>query len=137
MPSTTVIIFYKNVHQPKIMRNFLLTWVLTAISVLITSYVVPGFEVKSWVAAAVAAVMLGLANAIVRPILVILTLPLTILSLGLFLFVVNAVTLSLVSYLTPGLAIHGFWPAFFGAIVLSLVSGLLNQWFNQDGQQNA
>ncbi len=119
------------------MRNFLLTWVLTAISVLITSYVVPGFEVKSWVAAAVAAVMLGLANAIVRPILVILTLPLTILSLGLFLFVVNAVTLSLVSYLTPGLAIHGFWPAFFGAIVLSLVSGLLNQWFNQDGQQNA
>ncbi|HEY9810809.1 MAG TPA: phage holin family protein [Halomicronema sp.] len=111
------------------MPRFLLTWLVSAISLLITSYVVPGFYVANFSYAALAAVILGLANAVVRPILVLLTLPLTLLSLGLFLFIVNAIVLSLVGFLTPngGFRIDGFLPALLGSIVLSLVSGLLNR----------
>ncbi|GAC1465227.1 MAG: phage holin family protein [Chamaesiphon sp.] len=93
---------------------------------LITAYVVPGFIIKTFVAAAIASVVLGLVNAIVRPILVVLTLPLTLMTLGLFLFVVNAFTIWLVAALTPGFAIIGFLPALVGSIVLSLVHSGLN-----------
>ena len=111
------------------MPRFLLTWLLSAVALLITSYVVPGFYVANFSYAAVAAVILGLANAVVRPVLVLLTLPLTILSLGLFLLVVNAIVLSLVGFLmsNAGFRIDGFWPALFGSIVLSLVTGVLNR----------
>jgi putative membrane protein len=108
------------------MTQFLLTWLATAISLLVTAYLVPGIELKGVAAAAIAAIVLGLVNAIVKPILVFFTLPLTILTLGLFLLVVNAITLGLVAYLTPGFEVHGFFPAVFGSIVLSLVSGILH-----------
>lgn len=110
------------------MLSFFLTWLMAALSLVITSYIVPGIVVKSFVAAAIAAVILGLVNAIVKPILTILTLPITVLSLGLFLFVVNAITLSLAGFLSPGFDVNGFWPALFGSIVLSLVSGLLGRF---------
>lgn len=110
------------------MLSFFLTWLLTAISLIITAKIVPGIYVANFQAAMIAVVVMGLVNAIVKPILTILTLPLTILTLGLFLFVVNAISLSLVSYLTPGLTVNGFWPALFGAIVLSLVSGFLTKF---------
>jgi len=109
------------------MLYFLLTWLVSAISLMITAYLVPGFEVDSWTAAAIAVVVLALVNAIVRPILVILTFPLTLLSLGLFLLVINALMLLLVSSLTPGFEVAGFIPAFIGSIVLTLVSTLLSQ----------
>ncbi len=115
------------------MPRFLLTWLLTALSLIITAQVVPGFVVKGFVGALIAAVVLGLANAIVRPILVLLTLPLTIVSLGLFLFVVNALTLLLVSPITPGFKVTGFIPALLGSIVLSIVSGVLDFFFNREG----
>ena len=110
------------------MPHFLLTWLVTAVSLLITAYFVPGFIIKSFAAALVAAVVLGLVNAIVRPILVLLTLPLTIVTLGLFLFVVNAILLLLVSRLTPGFGfiITGFGPALLGSIVLTIVASVLN-----------
>ena len=110
------------------MPHFLLTWLVTAVSLLITAYIVPGFIVKSFAAALVAAVILGLVNAIVRPIVVVLTLPLTFVTLGLFLFVVNAIMLLLVSRLTPGfgLIITGFGPALLGSIVLTIVASVLN-----------
>jgi putative membrane protein len=117
------------------MPNFLITWVLATISLMITAAVVPGVHISSIPAAAVVAIVIGLVNAVVRPILVILTLPLTILSLGLFLLVVNAISLSLASYFSfGGLKITGFWPAIFGAIVLSVVSSLLNKWFNSQAE---
>jgi putative membrane protein len=95
---------------------------------LITAYIVSGFIVKSFTAALVAAAILGLVNAIVRPIVVLLTLPLTIVTLGLFLFVVNAIMLLLVSRLTPGFGfiITGFGPALLGSIVLTIVASVLN-----------
>lgn len=110
------------------MLHFLLTWLVTAISLIVTAYIVPGFIVKSFAAALVAAVILGLVNATVRPIVVVLTLPLTFVSLGLFLFVINGIMLLLVSRLTPGfgLIITGFGPALLGSIVLTIVASVLN-----------
>jgi putative membrane protein len=108
------------------MPRFLLTWLLTAVALVITAYLVPGFVIKSFVAALVAAVILGLVNAVVKPILVVLTLPLTVVTLGLFLFVINAITIWLAGYLTPGFDVNGFLPALVGSIVLTLVAGGLN-----------
>lgn len=109
------------------MLNFVLTWVLSAISLGITAYLVPGFNISSWQAAAIAVIVMALVNAIIKPIITLLTLPLTILTLGLFLFVVNAISISLVAYFTPGFLISNFWAALLGSIVLSLVSSLLNR----------
>jgi putative membrane protein len=108
------------------MPEFLLTWLITAISLIVTAYIVPGFAVNSFFAAVIAAVVLGLVNAIVKPILVLLTLPLTILTLGLFLFVVNALTIWLAGAITPGFIVAGFGPALLGSIVLTLVASLIN-----------
>ena len=112
--------------------KFFLTWLLTAVSLFITAYIVPGIVVSGFTAAAVAAVILGLVNAFVKPILVIFTLPLTILTLGLFLLVVNAISLGLVGYFTPGFDVNGFLPAIIGSIVLSIVSGFLNNQFQEE-----
>ncbi|MGL4881200.1 MAG: phage holin family protein [Waterburya sp.] len=111
------------------MWQFLLTWLATAIALFITALIVPGVTIVSFSSAIVGAAVLGLVNAIVKPILILFTLPLTILTLGLFLLVVNAIALGLVGYLTPGLSITGFFPAIFGSIVLTIVSSLINQIF--------
>ena len=108
------------------MPHFLLTWLVTAISLIITANLVSGFVVSSFGAALVAAVVIGLVNAIVKPILVILTLPLTILTLGLFLFVVNAITIWLAGVLTPGFDVTGLLPALLGSIILTLVASGIN-----------
>ena len=109
--------------------EFLLIWLVTALSLLLTGWIVPGITITSVGAATIGAIILGLVNAIIKPVLILLTLPLTILTFGLFLLLVNAFTLSLVAYFTPGFRVDGFFPAIFGAIVLSLVSGILNQLF--------
>ncbi len=108
------------------MPRFLLTWLVTAIALLITAHIVSGFAVKSFTAALIAAIVLGLVNAIVRPIFVFLTLPLTIVTLGLFLLVVNAIILLLVSYVTPGFVITSFISALLGSIVLTIVASILD-----------
>lgn len=108
------------------MPQFLLTWLVTAVSLFVTAYIVPGFTVTSFGAALLASVVLGLVNAIIKPILVILTLPLTILTLGLFLFVVNAITIWLAGALTPGFTVTGLLPALLGSIVLTLVASGIN-----------
>lgn len=109
------------------MWQFLLTWLATAVSLIITAFIVPGFAIVSFSSALFGAVILGLVNAVVKPILVLFTLPLTILTLGLFLLVVNAIALGLVSYLTPGLTVTGFFPALFGSIVLTFISGAIDR----------
>lgn len=116
--------------------QFLVTWLITAVSFIITDYLLPGISVDSFTAAAIAAIVLGLVNAIVKPLLIILTLPLTILTLGLFLLVVNAISFSLVGYFTPGVEINGFFNALFGSIILSFVSGFLNQIFESNSENN-
>ena len=106
--------------------RFLIRWIVNAAAVFLAANLVPGISVSGFGAALVAGLILGFVNAIIKPILIILTLPFTIVTLGLFIFVVNAICLALVAWLVPGLTISGFWPAFFGAIVISLVSWLLH-----------
>lgn len=113
------------------MPQFLLTWLVTAISLMITAYIVPGFIIISFSAAVIAAIVLGLVNAIVKPILVLLTLPLTIVTLGLFLLVINALTIWLAGALTPGFDVTGFIPALVGSIVLTLVTSAINFLVNR------
>ncbi|MGL5083737.1 MAG: phage holin family protein [Microcoleaceae cyanobacterium] len=113
------------------MMNFFITWVMAAIALAVTASIVPGVEIANWQTAGIAAIVMGLVNAIVKPILTILTLPLTLLTLGLFLLVVNAISLSLVGFITPGLTIEGFWPALFGSIVLSIISGVMGSIFSK------
>jgi putative membrane protein len=110
------------------MKNFLLTWLGTALALLITSHIVPGFMIKTFVAALFAAIVIGLVNAIIRPILSVLAFPITLITFGLFTFVINALTLWLASAITPGsgFQIQGFIPAFLGSIVLSIVSSVIN-----------
>lgn len=105
--------------------RMLLHWIVTALAVWITSRVVPGFYVDSAAAALIAAVVIGLVNATLGLFLKIITLPLTILTLGLFWLVINAVMLELASAFVPGFHVRGFSAAFWGAIVLSLVNMLL------------
>ncbi len=114
------------------MFQFILTWVLTALSLLMTAYLVPGISIDGFTVAAIATLVMGLINALVRPILLIFTLPLTILTLGLFLFVVNAISFSLVSYFTPGFTVNSFWDALFGSVILSIISSVLNKVFQAD-----
>jgi len=107
------------------MLRMLLHWIVSALAVWITSQVVPGFVVRGAAAALIAVVMIGLVNATLGLFLKVITFPLTILTLGLFWFVINALMLELASAFVPGFHILNFWSAFWGAIVLSLVNMLL------------
>ena len=107
------------------MRLFLV-WILNAIALLAVAYLNPGVQVEDWTAAAVAALVLGLVNTLVKPVLVILTLPVTIVTLGLFLLVLNALLFWSVASLVPGFHVSGFWAAVLGAILYSLIGSLLS-----------
>ncbi len=101
--------------------TILFHWILATLSLLITSRVVPGFLISSWTSAFLAAAVLGVLNALMWPLFVILTLPITILTFGLFLFVINAFILKIGAALVPGFKIEGFLPALLGGVVLALV----------------
>ena len=108
----------------------IIRWVINALVLLGIAYVVPGFEVASFYSALIIVVILGLVNAVIRPILLLLTLPINILTLGLFTFVVNALMLWFVSSVVEGFAIAGFGAAFIGALILSFVSWLLSDKYH-------
>lgn len=110
------------------MVMLLLRWLLSALALLAVAYVYPGVQVESFFAAAVAALALGLANALIRPILVLLTLPVTILTLGLFLFVINAALFWFVAQVIKGFAVQDFLAALVGSILYSLMT-LVVSWF--------
>jgi putative membrane protein len=105
--------------------SFLVHWAIVAASLWVAAYLIPGVHVGSVSALLIAALMLGLVNALVRPILTILTLPITILTLGLFYLVVNGVAFALAASLVPGFEIAGFGSAILGALLVSLVSSVL------------
>ncbi len=111
------------------MRDLLIHWLVSAVSLLIVAHFVPGFEIRGLGTALIAPVVIGLVNATMGLILKILTLPLTILTFGLSLFVINALTLQLASLLVPGFVVEGFAAALLGAIVLSVVSTILRFLF--------
>jgi len=103
-------------------RNLLLVWLINALALLALPYVVPSVQVESFYTALIAALILGLVNTLIRPLLVLLTLPVTVLTLGLFVFVINALLFWFVASFVKGFSVGGFWSAFFGAIVYALIS---------------
>jgi putative membrane protein len=106
--------------------QLLLHWIVNALVLLIVAHVVPGVVVRDPLDALVAAVLLGLANAVVKPVLVLLTLPVTILTLGLFLLVINGLLFWAVSALMTGFEVRGLWAGVLGAFVYSVLTGLLS-----------
>jgi putative membrane protein len=105
--------------------RFVLDWIISALGLLIVARVVPGFQVDGFGTALLAALVLGLVNATLGVVLLVLTFPLTLITFGLFHFVVMAFLIWLATGIVPGFHVSGFFPAFFGAIVLALVSMVL------------
>lgn len=108
--------------------TIILRWVINALALLAAATIIPGFHVESFYAALIAALILGLVNALVRPIVLVLTLPVTIVTLGLFVFVINAGMLWFMSTMVKGITIDGFWVAVLAAIFLWAV-GVVSNWF--------
>ncbi|HMA59745.1 MAG TPA: phage holin family protein [Halanaerobiales bacterium] len=107
-------------------KGLLAKLLITMVALFITAYIIPGMSIQGLFAGFVAALILGIVNVVVKPIFIVLTLPLTILTMGLFLLVVNGLMLMLSASLVPGFMVAGFWSAVFGAILLSIVTWFLN-----------
>lgn len=114
------------------MVGFLIHWLVVAVALWLTAQFVPGVTISSWSALAIAALVLGFVNAIVRPILVILTLPITVLTLGLFYLVVNGIAFGLAAAVVPGFSIASATSAVLGALVTSLISWFIGIFVKRD-----
>jgi len=116
----------------KILKNnlkymrLLLRWLISAATLMLVAYYMPGISVQSFYAALIAALILGLINAIIRPLALLITLPVNILTLGLFTLVVNGLMFWLASSIVKGFYVAGFWPAFWGALVMWIVGWVVN-----------
>lgn len=106
--------------------RFLIRVVLNTVAVLLAARIVPGISVASPSAAILAGVVLGVINATIKPVLIVLTLPFTLLTLGLFIFLINAVCLALAAWLVPGFGVHGFPAALLGSVFIGVVSWILS-----------
>ena len=111
--------------------TLLLVWILNAVALLVVAYILPGIAVASFWSAMWAALVLGLINMLVKPLFVLLTLPITIVTVGLFLFVINALMLWLAGSLFKGFRVDGFWWAVGGALLYSLISSFLTNLINK------
>ena len=111
--------------------GILINWLLNALAILTAAYILPGIHVDTFVTALVLSVVLGIANVVIKPILVLLTLPITILTFGLFTLVINALLVLGATYIVPGFTVDGFLWALVFSIVLSLISWALNTIFNK------
>jgi len=120
------------------MVAFLIRWFVTTVAVYVATKLVPGIKCEPGGALLGASLLLGIINAFVRPVLLLLSLPFIIVTMGLFIFVVNALLLELVSKIIPSFYVAGFWSAFFGAIIISFVSWILSSFFRaSDGKIHA
>ncbi|NLY31141.1 MAG: phage holin family protein [Firmicutes bacterium] len=108
-------------------RSWVARWLVNAIGLLVTAAVIPGIEVKSVFTALLAAAVMGVVNAFVRPVFLILTLPLNLLTLGLFTFVLNGLMLLLAAVFVPGFTVSGLLASIFGALLLSIVSSIMTR----------
>lgn len=101
-------------------------WILNALALYIVAQILPGIRLADFGSALMASLVIGLVNTLIKPVLLILTLPITILTLGLFALILNACMLLLASSITPGFIVDGFWTAFLGSILLSIVTTVLS-----------
>lgn len=106
------------------MARFIVHWVTLGLALAATAWLLPGIDVVGWVPLVLGALVLGLVNAVIRPILGLLTLPITLLTLGLFYLVVNGASFALAAWIVPGFTVTSFWSAIGGALVCSLLSWL-------------
>ena len=113
------------------MPRFLIRWSVTALAIVITSYLLPGVEYETAFALIMAALVLGLLNSIVRPILILLTLPITVLTLGLFLLIINAFTLFLTDWIVPGFDVHGI-SYIWAALLITIFSWFINMFIRKE-----
>src|SRR5262249_29026971 len=111
--------------------KLLLRWLVSAVSLMIVAYFVPGFVVRGFVAALIAAAAIGLLNATLGALVKVVTFPITIITFGLFLIVVNALMLRVAAMFVPGFYVSGWWPALIGALLLTIVSSFLH-WLVHD-----
>ncbi len=116
------------------MRGVLLRWLVLTAAVLVASWLLDGIHVNGVFPALLAAAALGMLNAFFRPLLILLTLPINILTLGLFTFLINALMLKIASEAIPGFDVHGFWTAVIGALIIGAVSWLLNLFVGGRGK---
>lgn len=116
------------------MRGIAIRWLTLTAAILMASYLLSGVQVDGFFSALAAAAMLGILNAFFRPLALILTLPINILTFGLFTFVINAIMLKMASGVIDGFEVHGFWTAVFGALIIGLVSFALNSLISGNGQ---
>ena len=116
------------------MLRLLVVWLINTLALILVAYLLPGVSIATFTSALVAALVLGLVNTVIRPILILLTLPATILTLGLFIFVINGLLFLAVANLLEGFEVAGLWPAIVGAIVYSVISWLLSALVLGDGK---
>jgi putative membrane protein len=116
------------------MRGVLVRWLVNALGLFLISQVIRGIEVDGFLPALIAAALLGLINAVLRPLIILITLPINILTLGLFTFLINGFLLYVVGEVVRGFNVTGFWPAVFGAFILSLLSGLVTALIGREGK---
>ena len=116
------------------MRGFLIRAVVVALGLWLASQLVPGVEIRTTGSLIAAALLLGIVNAFVRPILVILTLPITLLTLGLFLLVINGLMIELVSHFLSGFVVVGLWPAILTAVVVAVTSWVMSSFIGPQGR---
>jgi putative membrane protein len=116
------------------MKGILVRWLVLTAAIIVASYALDGIQVKGFLSAFFAAAILGVLNAFFRPILIILTLPINILTLGLFTFIINALLLKMASGVISGFDVRGFWAAVFGSVIISVVSWALNSFISPKGR---
>jgi putative membrane protein len=116
------------------MKGFFFRLVITAFGLWVAATIVPGVAIIGWRPLLVSALLLGIVNAVIRPVILILTLPLTVLTLGLFIFVVNGISLGVVAWLVPGFELAGLIPATLGAVVVGLTSWLASSFVGGSGR---
>ncbi len=115
------------------MHGITFRWLALTLAIIVTAYLVGGIQVSGFWSALFAAAVLGILNAFFRPIILVLTLPINILTMGLFTFVINAVLLKMASGVISGFNVEGFWPAMFGSFLISVVSWLINGFISDRG----
>ncbi len=115
------------------MPGFLIRWLTTTVAIVATAYLLDGIQVSGFFSAVFAAAALGVLNAVLRPIALLLSLPILIISQGFFTFIINALMLKMASGLIPGFDVYGFWTAIFGSLLISLISWLLNSFISEKG----
>ena len=115
------------------MNGIFVRWLILTVAIIVTSYLMDGIQISGFFSAFFAAAILGILNAFFRPVLLIITLHINVLSLGLFTFVINAILLMMVSGVIPGFHVAGFWSAVCGSLFISLISWLITSFINERG----